>query len=110
MRETVEVALEAARLAGAEYADVRVVDTSDQELSVASGRVEGIETSDSLGIGVRVIADGSWGFAAASDLSTDGAAATGRQAVDVAKASSLPGPLPGESSCPLRLCSHRPTG
>jgi len=89
MREIVEAALDAARFAGASYADVRIVDTTEEELSVASGRVEGIESSSSVGIGVRVIADGSWGFAATSTMTREGAVMAARQAVDIAKASGI---------------------
>jgi TldD protein len=89
MHEIVEAALDAARFAGASYTDVRITDTTDEEISVASGRVEGVESSTSMGIGVRVIAEGSWGFAAASDLSKEGAITAARQAVDIARASGL---------------------
>jgi TldD protein len=97
MREMVEAALDAARFAGASYADVRVVDTTEEEVSVSSGRVEGVESSSSVGIGVRVVADGSWGFAATSVMSREGAVSAARRAVDIAKASGL---LAGE---PARL-------
>jgi TldD protein len=93
MREIVASALDAARLAGATYADVRVVDTLREEISVADGRVEGIESNASFGIGVRVIADGAWGFASTSEVTNETAAKTAKHAVAVARASAmLPGP------------------
>ncbi len=89
MRGVIEAALESARLAGASYADARLVDTQHEELSVASGRLEGVVSSSSLGIGVRVIAEGHWGFAATRDVSDDAGARVAKQAVAIARASAL---------------------
>lgn len=87
MRDFVANALEAARSAGATYADARVVETRHEGISVRTGRVEGVETGESRGIGVRVIAEGAWGFSATSDLSPDGIRAAAREAVALARAS-----------------------
>ncbi|MRR12178.1 TldD/PmbA family protein, partial [bacterium] len=97
MRDHVADALEAARLAGATYADARVVHTKREGISVRTGRVEGIESGESLGIGVRVIADGAWGFAATSDLRPDGVRAAAREAVALARAAA------GTRTEPVRL-------
>lgn len=86
MRQLVADALEAARSAGASYADARVVETKREGISVRTGRVEGVESGESLGIGVRVIADGAWGFAGTSDLAPDGIRAAAREAVALARA------------------------
>ncbi|MBN1192153.1 MAG: TldD/PmbA family protein [Coriobacteriia bacterium] len=87
MREHIAVALDAARTAGATYADARVVETRHQTLAVRTGRVESIESGESLGIGIRAIAEGAWGFAATNDLTSDGIRAAARQAVTLARAS-----------------------
>jgi TldD protein len=97
MKRLVSVALDAAALAGASYADARVVLTSEERISVRTGRVEAIERSESLGIGVRVIADGAWGFASTSTLTDDAIVACARQAVAIARASSL------TAAAPIRL-------
>ena len=86
MNDVIATALDAAQLAGASYADARVVDTRQESISVRTGRVEGIETSESLGIGIRVIAEGAWGFAATADLSPDGIRTAAREAVALARA------------------------
>ena len=86
MRDLVALALNAARLAGASYADARVVETRRQTLSVRTGHVEGIENAESLGIGIRVIAGGAWGFAATSMLTPDGIRIAVREAVALARA------------------------
>jgi TldD protein len=89
MEDIIAAALDAATLAGASYADVRVVDTANETIQVASGVVEAIERSDSFGIGVRAIADGAWGFASSRDVTSEAAARVGRQAVAIARASAL---------------------
>jgi TldD protein len=91
MREFTSACLEAATLAGATYADVRVTDTETQSISVRNGVVEGIESSTSFGFGVRAIADGAWGFAASSEISPEAAERVARQAVAIAKASATVG-------------------
>jgi TldD protein len=87
MRDVVFAAIDAALNAGAHYADARVVDSREERVSVANGRVEAIESGDSFGIGVRVIADGSWGFASSAEVSAASAEGLGRMAVEVARAS-----------------------
>ncbi|MHB1323546.1 MAG: TldD/PmbA family protein [Coriobacteriia bacterium] len=87
MKGLVSQALDAAALAGAGYADARVVETRHEAVSVRTGRVEGVESGESLGIGIRVIAEGAWGFAASSDLTPDGIRSAAREAVALARAS-----------------------
>jgi TldD protein len=87
MRGFLADCLDAAVRAGATYADARVTDTVTQSLSVRNGAVEGIQSTSSIGFGVRVIADGAWGFAASSELTPASAELTARQAVAVARAS-----------------------
>ncbi|MGB4440779.1 MAG: TldD/PmbA family protein [Coriobacteriia bacterium] len=86
MKHLIATALEATRAAGATYADARVVETRHERISVRTGHVEGIEHGESLGIGIRVITDGAWGFAATSELTPDGISAAAREAVALARA------------------------
>ncbi|MBC7506001.1 MAG: TldD/PmbA family protein [Sandarakinorhabdus sp.] len=85
-RRLADAALGAATAAGASYCDVRVGRYLRQFVITRETRVENIVNTESTGIGVRVIANGSWGFAATNDLSPDAAAAAARQAVAIAKA------------------------
>jgi TldD protein len=87
MREFCASCLDAAKRAGAGYADVRVTDTETQAISVRNGTVEGIESGASLGFGVRVIADGAWGFASSSEMTPEAAQRVSQQAVAIARAS-----------------------
>ncbi|HEY5540051.1 MAG TPA: TldD/PmbA family protein [Coriobacteriia bacterium] len=102
MNDIIAAALEAATSAGASYADARVVDTSIEEIGVASGVVEGVERSDSFGIGVRAIAEGAWGFASAAEVTPESAVRVAREAVAIARASAL---VTGE---PLHLAPVEP--
>ncbi len=63
--------LNAARGAGASYADVRVVSLRAQYVSVAETRVSEISDVESVGIAVRVLVDGSWGYAGSSAVTRD---------------------------------------
>ena len=80
------IALEAATKAGASYADARIGRYLNQFVTAQETRVDNIVSTESAGIGIRVIANGTWGFAATSDVTPDSIAATARQAVAVAKA------------------------
>jgi TldD protein len=82
-------AIETAKRRGAAYSDARVMDIRDREISTKNGEVGTLAEADSLGIGVRVIAAGSWGFAATDRLTREGVQACAAQAVAVAKASAL---------------------
>ncbi len=81
-----DVALNAARSRGATYADVRVGRYLQQFLFTRETRVQSITNAESYGVGIRVIANGTWGFAATSDVSPDGIAKAAQTAVAIAKA------------------------
>jgi len=87
MKFVAEWALNTAAVRGASYADARVVDDRSRALGTKNGKVGSASDSESQGIGIRVIADGAWGFAATEDLSRDGVEGAAAQAVAIAKAS-----------------------
>ncbi|HVA94450.1 MAG TPA: TldD/PmbA family protein [Candidatus Dormibacteraeota bacterium] len=89
MRDFANWALEAARARGATYADARVMDIRLRDLSTKNGQVGNLSESESFGIGIRVIARGSWGFASTDRLTQQGIAACAAQAVAIARASAL---------------------
>jgi TldD protein len=86
MREVVDAALDAAG-EGASYADVRVVETTSEALTLRGEIVEALDSSESAGVGVRVLSDGGWGYAATASLDHKAVTATARLALEVAKAS-----------------------
>jgi TldD protein len=80
-----DVALQAAREAGASYADVRIADYRNQYVATREERVEHVDDSEDRGFGVRVIADGAWGFAASASIEPDELARVARRAVELAR-------------------------
>jgi len=87
MKRIAEDALGAAEGRGVTYADVRVVETRTRHLATKNGKVGSLASSHSLGVGVRVLLDGCWGFAATDDLSAVGLTTAGGVARDIARAS-----------------------
>ena len=87
MQDLASLALNVAALRGASYADARIADDRSRALSTKNGKVGTASDAESLGIGIRVIADGAWGFAASDDLSKSAIEATAAKAVAIAKAS-----------------------
>ena len=83
-----DVALNAAKAAGASYADVRIQRTLNQGIFTREKQVQNIASGESFGVGIRVIANGTWGFAATNNVTDAGIAKTAQQAVAIAKANS----------------------
>ncbi len=81
-------ALTAAKASGASYCDVRIGRYLRQFVITREDKVQNIVNTESTGVGIRVIADGTWGFSASSNLSADTVANAARQAVQIAKANS----------------------
>src|SRR5467141_1301240 len=82
-------ALDTAKLRGAAYGDVRVMHLRQRDLTTKNGQVGTLSQSESIGLGIRVLANGAWGFASTDRLTRDGVAACAAQAVSIAKASAL---------------------
>lgn len=89
MDDVANRALNQAQVSGASYADVRVISHRSEVISVKNGRVEAFARSSSQGFGVRVIADGAWGFASSNQLTTAEADRVAALAVSIARASAL---------------------
>ncbi|MCD9032344.1 TldD/PmbA family protein [Luteimonas sp. Y-2-2-4F] len=81
-----DAALGAATGAGASYCDVRIGRYLRQFVMTREDKVQNVVNAESTGVGVRVIADGAWGFAATNTLTEDGVAQAARQAAAIAKA------------------------
>ncbi len=87
MRELARLALDTAVARGASYADVRLVRYRRQDLASEDRRLARFVDSDDLGLGVRVLVDGAWGFAGSGDLERDEVMRVAAEAVAVARAS-----------------------
>src|SRR4030042_5232306 len=81
VREIADRALNVAQLLVAAYADIRVVHERSQLILVKNGRVEALSHDENAGLGVRVIANGAWGFASSSTITLTQAEAVARRAV-----------------------------
>ncbi|RMH40554.1 MAG: TldD/PmbA family protein [Deltaproteobacteria bacterium] len=88
LRALADVALDAARSAGATYADIRIADYRTQSIRTREQRVTDVRDGEDRGFGVRVIASGTWGFAASHRIDRDEIARVARRAVAIAKANS----------------------
>jgi len=89
MQEWANLALETARVRGASFADARVMDIRQRDLSTKNGQVGNLSESESLGLGVRVMAQGCWGFSSTDQLTKEGVQACAARAVNIARASAL---------------------
>jgi TldD protein len=81
-----DVALNAARSSGASYADIRIGRYLNQFVVTRENKVQNIANTESFGVGIRVIVDGTWGFASTSDVTEEGIARAAKQAAAIAKA------------------------
>ncbi|MBI5339108.1 MAG: TldD/PmbA family protein [Mycolicibacterium rufum] len=79
-----DAALSAALHAGASYADLRIHAITTETVQLRDGALENAVVDDEIGLAVRVIVDGTWGFASHAELSPDAAVETARRAVRVA--------------------------
>lgn len=87
-KQLADVALNAARAKGATYADVRIGRYLNQFVTTREKKVQSIANTESFGVGIRVIANGCWGFAASDKVNKENIAATAQRAVAVAIANS----------------------
>jgi TldD protein len=87
-RELAMRAIDAARSAGASYADVRIARNRQQAVGTRERQITFMNDSDTFGFGVRVMAGGAWGFAASRDVNADEVVRVAREAVAQARANS----------------------
>jgi TldD protein len=102
MLHVAKEAVEAARAAGAHYADARFVHEDSESITVRNQEMEGIDRATSEGVGVRVLVDGYWGFAATARPEGAEIARTAGLAVEIARAAAR---LPRE---PVKLTEVEP--
>jgi len=102
LQEIVQHAVTEATVAGADYADARMVTEESESLTVKNQEMEGIDRSRSEGVGVRVLVNGYWGFAATARATQEEVAKIARLAVAIARAAAR---LPRE---PVRLAEVEP--
>ena len=87
MKDLADIALNAAQVKGAGYADVRLNQRVQQNLVVKNGELAASTDESTQGFGVRVVVDGSWGFASSARLQESEITEVVDRAVRIAKAS-----------------------
>ncbi|MDZ7343688.1 MAG: TldD/PmbA family protein [candidate division KSB1 bacterium] len=85
-KKLADIALNAATAKGATYADVRIGRYLNQFIITREKKVLNIVNTESYGAGIRVIAKGTWGFAATNKVTPEALARAAEQAVAIAKA------------------------
>ncbi|MUP47467.1 TldD/PmbA family protein [Gramella sp. BOM4] len=87
-KKLADVALNTAKSMGASYADARIGRYLNQYVFTREDKVQNTVNTESFGIGIRVIADGTWGFASTNEVNEEGIKKATQQAVAIAKANS----------------------
>ena len=88
MKDLILSVLDAAKLKGVDYADIRMVRRKVEEIEVKNGRIEGLTHDEDIGFGIRVFLEGAWGFAASSRMTKREMESVLGKALKIAKASS----------------------
>ncbi len=86
-RRLADAALTRAGELGVQHADFRFERVRTQDLALRDGRLETTRDGEDVGFAVRVVNDGTWGFAAGVDLTPEAATRVAEQAVEVAAVS-----------------------
>jgi TldD protein len=84
MKDLALRALDAAARRGVTYADVRALEIRDREITTKNGKAAHVGSGESIGVGIRVLAFGCWGFAATDELSAEGVEECAARAFDIA--------------------------
>ncbi|TYZ09262.1 TldD/PmbA family protein [Hymenobacter lutimineralis] len=81
-----DAALNAAKSAGASYADVRIGRYLNQYVFTREKQVQNITSTESFGVGVRALVNGAWGFASTNLVTEAGIVQAAKNAAAIAKA------------------------
>ncbi|WP_079224633.1 TldD/PmbA family protein [Stenotrophomonas maltophilia] len=103
-RRLAEVALAAARTAKASYCDVRIGRYLNQSVITREHQVGNVTNRESSGVGVRVLVNGAWGFAATHQQTEAGVRGAVEQATAIARANA------GIQTRPVQLAPTPPVG
>jgi TldD protein len=86
VKELLLEAINAAKLAGASFADARISRFQQNFVFTREQQIQNTVDTETFGCGVRALVDGTWGFAATQKMTKQGVAAAARNAVAIAKA------------------------
>src|SRR6187549_1609995 len=71
-KQLADIALNTAKSLGATYTDVRIGRYLNQFVITREKKVQNILNTESFGVGIRVIVNGTWGFASNNSVTPDG--------------------------------------
>ncbi|UZK70347.1 TldD/PmbA family protein [Sphingomonas sp. S1-29] len=103
-RRLADAGLSAASQGGASYCDVRVGRYLRQFVLTREANVQNVVNTESSGVGVRVIADGAWGFAATNTMTPEAVTEATRLAIAIARANAK------SQTAPVRLAPAKGVG
>src|SRR5438045_2968053 len=106
MKNFVATALNAAQVKGASYADVRLDERVQQDITVKNGQLAAISDDASEGLGVRVLVDGAWGFAGSARLDENEVELVVERAIRIARASARARSVPVDLGPPVTSRGH----
>jgi TldD protein len=89
MRDLAARALDAGSRRGVSYSDVRAEHARERHIATKNGRPSDVASHDSVGVGIRVLVDGCWGFAATDDISAAGLESAASLAIAIARSGAL---------------------
>jgi TldD protein len=93
MKDFATRAISTASMLGARYADVRIIVSRNQSITVKNGKVEALNDFESIGFGVRVLVGDAWGFASSAEISAPEVDRVTALAIETARASAM---VPGQ--------------
>lgn len=91
MEDYIEYALSLLDTYVIDYADIRIRETRRQNLFVIDNNVKHFNDMTQFGFGIRILRNGVWGFASASEISKSSIEKIAQQAYEIAKASEFVG-------------------
>lgn len=89
MRDKLKECTDWLKQKGVDYADCRYVRSETEAIVVSDGNVDSLARDLDVGVGIRVLADGAWGFAATASLKPADIRKTANKAIQIAKASAM---------------------
>lgn len=102
MKQLAQQAMDTARLRGARYADIRIIESRSQTAGVKDGAVDALGDFESIGFGVRVLVGNSWGFASSADVTPEEVDRVTASAIEIARASAIVPGQPVDLGPPIR--------
>jgi TldD protein len=87
-KKLADAVLNKATSLGATYCDIRIGRYLNQFLTTRENKVQNIVNTESFGTGIRVIVNGTWGFASTNIVTEEGLLKATTQAIAIAKANS----------------------